>query len=70
MLPGRQQDLAKAAEHCNVSRPALTRAIQKMENEFGQLFSREHGDTQLTALGRLLQPQFAQMLDLKQRRKR
>ena len=35
-------NFTKAAEICNVSQPALTRAIQKMEDELGGLlFSRE-----------------------------
>ena len=35
-------NFTKAAEMCNVSQPALTRAIQKMEDELGGLlFSRE-----------------------------
>src|ERR1700757_4487915 len=48
----------KAAETCNVSQPALTKAIQKLEQELGgPLFLRERNHTQLTELGRLmLQP--------------
>ena len=50
-------NFTKAAESCNVSQPALTRAIQKMEDEVGGLlFSRERGNTHLTELGRLLLP--------------
>jgi hypothetical protein len=42
----------KAAEACNVSQPALTRAIQKLEEELGgPLFHRERANTQLTELG-------------------
>lgn len=42
----------KAAETCNVSQPALTRAIQKLEEELGgTLFHRERANTQLTELG-------------------
>ena len=59
----RTLSFTKAAEQCNVTQPALTRAIQKMEDEMGGLlFSRERGNTHLTDLGRLLEPQFAEML--------
>jgi DNA-binding transcriptional LysR family regulator len=45
----------KAAEACNVSQPALTKAIQKLEEELGgALFLRERNHTQLTELGRLM----------------
>ena len=38
-------NFTKAAEICNVSQPALTRAIQKMEDELGGLlFSRERSN--------------------------
>jgi hypothetical protein len=50
-------NFTKAAEMCNVSQPALTRAIQKMEDELGGLlFSRERSNTHLTKLGGLLEP--------------
>ena len=50
-------NFTKAAETCNVSQPALTRAIHKMEQELGGLlFSRERNNTHLTALGRLVEP--------------
>ncbi|MBV8455796.1 MAG: LysR family transcriptional regulator [Acetobacteraceae bacterium] len=50
-------NFTKAAEICNVSQPALTRAIQKMEDELGGLlFSRERSNTHLTELGRMLKP--------------
>lgn len=39
----------RAAASCNVSQPALTKAIQKLEEEFGgALFFRERSTTQLT----------------------
>lgn len=57
------RNFTKAAELCNVTQPALTRAVQKMEEEVGGLlFSRERGNIHLTDLGRLLEPQFAQMM--------
>lgn len=56
-------NFTKAAETCNVSQPALTRAIQKMEDELGGLlFSRERNNTHLTELGRLLEPHLSEVL--------
>jgi DNA-binding transcriptional LysR family regulator len=53
----------KAAEACNVSQPALTCAIQTMEDELGGLlFSRERNNTHLTDLGRLLEPHMTEVL--------
>jgi DNA-binding transcriptional LysR family regulator len=47
----------RAATACNVSQPALTKAIQKLEEELGgPLFFRERATTQLTELGRLTLP--------------
>ena len=55
-------NFTKAAEICNVSQPALTRAIQKMEDELGGLlFSRERNNTHLTELGRLLEPHLTEV---------
>jgi DNA-binding transcriptional LysR family regulator len=57
-------NFTKAAELCNVTQPALTRAIQKIEEEMGGLLiSRERGNTHLTDLGRLLEPQLAEMIE-------
>src|SRR5262249_55698195 len=48
-------NFTRAAEACNVTQPALTRAIQKLEDELGgPLFERERNLTQLTELGRLM----------------
>jgi LysR family transcriptional regulator, hydrogen peroxide-inducible genes activator len=56
-------NFTKAAEMCNVSQPALTRAIQKMEDELGGLlFSRERNNTHLTELGRMLVPNLTEVL--------
>lgn len=53
----------RAAERCNVTQPALTRAIQKLEDELGGLlFSRERGNTHLTELGRLMQPHLEEVM--------
>ena len=47
----------RAAAACNVSQPALTKAIKKLEEELGgSLFLRERATTQLTELGRLTLP--------------
>lgn len=55
-------NFTKAAEACHVSQPALTRAVQKMEDELGGLlFSRERSNTHLTELGRLIQPHLAEV---------
>jgi len=46
-------NFTRAAEACNVTQPALTRAIQRLEEELGgPLFQRERNLTQLTELGR------------------
>lgn len=58
------RNFTRAAELCNVTQPALTRAIQKIEEEIGGLlFSRERGNIHLTDLGRLMEPQFAGMIE-------
>jgi DNA-binding transcriptional LysR family regulator len=53
----RALNFTKAAEECNVAQPSLTRAIQKLEDEFGGLlFHRERANTHLTELGRAMLP--------------
>jgi DNA-binding transcriptional LysR family regulator len=50
-------NFTRAAELCNVSQPALTRAIQQLEHELGgPLFHRERGNTHLSELGRMMLP--------------
>jgi DNA-binding transcriptional LysR family regulator len=50
-------NFTRAAEACNVSQPALTCAIQRLEEEVGgPLLCRERNLTQLTQLGRALLP--------------
>lgn len=50
-------NFTRAAEACNVTQPALTRAIQRLEDEFGgPLLFRERTLTQLTDLGRAVLP--------------
>lgn len=53
----RELNFTRAAEHCNVSQPALTRAIQQLEDEFGgQLLRREGRLSHLTDLGERMLP--------------
>jgi len=55
-------NFTRAAEHCNVAQPSLTRAIQKLEQELGgALFHRERSRTHLTDLGRLVKPHLEQL---------
>lgn len=56
-------NFTRAAETCNISQPALTRAIHKMEEELGGLlFSRERNHTHLTELGRLIAPHLREVV--------
>lgn len=57
----RSLNFTRAAEECNVTQPALTRAIQKLEEELGgALLHRERANTHLTELGRLMLPHLEQ----------
>ena len=50
-------NFTRAAEACNVTQPALTRAIQRLEEELGgALLYRERSLTQLTELGKVMLP--------------
>jgi DNA-binding transcriptional LysR family regulator len=50
-------NFTRAAEQCNVTQPALTRSIQRLEDELGgALILRERSLTQLTELGRTMRP--------------
>jgi LysR family transcriptional regulator, hydrogen peroxide-inducible genes activator len=57
-------NFTRAAEVCNVSQPALTRAIQNLEEKLGAgaLVNRERANTHLTELGRIMVPYFDQVL--------
>jgi LysR family hydrogen peroxide-inducible transcriptional activator len=56
-------NFTRAAERCHVTQPALTRAIQKLEEEVGgQLFRRERNATHLTHLGQMVKPHLEQVL--------
>jgi DNA-binding transcriptional LysR family regulator len=55
-------NFTRAAEACNVTQPALTRAIKSLEDKLGgTLIHRERGNTHLTDLGRLMLPYFSEM---------
>jgi DNA-binding transcriptional LysR family regulator len=57
-------NFTRAAEQCNVTQPAFTRSIQRLEEEFGgPLLFRERSLTQLTELGRAMRPHLEAMLD-------
>ncbi|HEX3754987.1 MAG TPA: LysR family transcriptional regulator [Rhizomicrobium sp.] len=59
----KQLNFTRAAEFCNVTQPALTKAVQKLETELGgELIYRERGLTQLTELGKLVLPMLERML--------
>ena len=52
----------RAAEACNVTQPALTKAIQRLEDELGgPLLLRERSHTQLTPLGDAMLPLLQQV---------
>ena len=57
-------NFTRAAERCNVSQPALTRAIKCLEDKLGggPLVHRERGNTHLTELGKTMLPYFQLML--------
>src|SRR3954454_24218816 len=61
----------RAAEACNVSQPALSRAIQQLEGELGGLlFQRERARMALTELGRIVLPHLEQLYAELQKAKR
>lgn len=63
----RTLNFTRAAEQCHVTQPSLTRAIQKLEEEFGgPLFRRERSLTHLTELGRQVVPHLQQTYDAAQ----
>ncbi len=56
-------NFTRAAEHCNVTQPSLTRAIRLLEEELGgPLFNRERNQTHLTELGRAMEPHLREVL--------
>ncbi len=58
-------NFTRAAERCNVSQPALTRAIKNLEDKLdaGPLIHRERANTHLTELGWMMKPYFEHMLE-------
>ena len=57
-------NFTRAAEECNVTQPALTRAIKQLEDELGgDLIRREGRNTHLTDLGNRMQPLLQQCYD-------
>lgn len=57
-------NFTRAAEECNVTQPALTRAIQNLEVELGgDLIRRERQHSHLTELGRRMLPLLQQCYD-------
>lgn len=57
----RHGSFSRAAQECEVSQPALTLAVKKLEGEIGgELFYREGKRLVLTPLGRLIQPALEQ----------
>jgi DNA-binding transcriptional LysR family regulator len=57
-------NFTRAAEQCNVTQPALSRAIQQLEQEIGGLlFRRERNLTHLTDLGALLRPRLQEVVN-------
>jgi DNA-binding transcriptional LysR family regulator len=67
LAAARTLNFTRAAEECNVTQPSLTRAIQKLEEEFGgQLFRRERALTHLTELGRQMVPHLQRTYDAAQ----
>ena len=60
----RTLNFTQAADECNVTQPALTRAIKKLEDELGgDLFRRERTRSHLTELGKAMLPLLQQSFD-------
>jgi DNA-binding transcriptional LysR family regulator len=63
----RTLNFTRAAEECNVSQPALTRAIKLLEDELGgELFRRERNHSHLTDLGQRMLPLMRQCFETAQ----
>lgn len=64
-------NFTRAAEHCNVAQPSLTRAIKLLEDELGgPLFHRERANTHLTELGQMVRPHLTEVYERTQAVKR
>ncbi|MEM6991705.1 MAG: LysR family transcriptional regulator [Myxococcota bacterium] len=58
------RNFTRAAERCNVSQPALTKAIKKLEAELdGPLLHRDRSGPKLTTLGELVLPRLARLAE-------
>ena len=63
-------NFTRAAERCNVSQPALTKAVKTLEEELGaRIFTREGKRVQLSEFGRSILPTLRQMQDQADRAK-
>ena len=63
-------NFTRAAERCNVSQPALTKAVKSLEEELGaRIFTREGKRVQLSAFGRSILPTLREMQDQAERAK-
>jgi LysR family hydrogen peroxide-inducible transcriptional activator len=57
-----ERSFTRAARRCGVAQPTLSRAIQRLETEFGgALFIRSSEGARLTPLGAAVQPHLAQI---------
>ncbi len=66
----RTLNFTRAAEECNVSQPALSRAIAQLEAELGgELFRRERNLTHLTSFGQTVKPDLQRCFEASQRAK-
>ncbi|TWH85163.1 LysR family transcriptional regulator [Novosphingobium taihuense] len=67
LAAARLLNFTRAAIECNVSQPSLTKAILKLEDEFGgPLFRRERARTHLTELGKAMLPHLQRTYDAAQ----
>jgi len=58
------RNFTRAAERCNVSQPALTKAIKKLEAELdGPLFHRDRSGAKLTTLGEMVLPKCRRLFE-------
>ena len=58
------RNFTRAAEACNVTQPAFSRAIQQLEHELGgPLVNRERGNLHLTELGRMMLPYLSEIAE-------
>ena len=64
LASARTLNFTRAASACNVSQPALTVAIRKLEQELGEtLFERRTGGLALTEFGQMVHPRLRSMVE-------